>query len=468
MSKLDWFAVERDALAPVLLGVNQVGGRRRADPYTVGENEVLLGISTTSPFSDNGVPTILLLRDEHNDLLSWFATYAEEVFPLSQFVRVGCMQDWASGLISNADQRQIGAIGTVWPSIVLGEMLGQSSLEPDITSIPLSRASACYSFALARTALLYPDDERTRNTCVERLMHAEQQSRFGRRPVTTNVLRRAWMAALAVERVPLFRGGDDFAAECLQLVSGVSPQAALLIDRRELLSDSAEERVAGFDLAIASLDAVPPADPSGRDTRAVTVAAAALLAGRGTSHLHLLNPSARDTPEAFVWFGLFAGALGPRHWDTAWMQQAKGVERALRQAFRFDDPVQADICWIEYEWLSRTFPSAEVLTGFPRSFPSGLSIEIVPGAVCQFRLGEQGSSNRSTADARRDLPNHREEGRVARAIELLTEAQRVLRSADSGTGQGSLFSEGADRRSQKDKRKRSSQVRGQSPPSERK
>lgn len=225
--------------------------------------------------------------------------------------------------------------------------------------------------------------------CAERLASAEREPRFGRRNITTDLLRHVWSAAIALEQVPI--ESLDFVSILLEALGGLNPEVSRLIRANDaLLRDSAEQRVTGFDAVVDSLRDLRATVFRDRDSRAMALAVAALLAGRGTSHVQLLAPTARDFPEVLVWYGLLAGLVGPRHWDRAWTQQAKGIERALRQFFRPDEPVQADICWVEYDWLARTYDSVEALTRLPRSFLSGLAIEIIPGVVCQFRLGEHG------------------------------------------------------------------------------
>ena len=68
------------------------------------------------------------------------------------------------------------------------------------------------------------------------------------------------------------------------------------------------------------------------------------------------------------------------------MQKTKGVEKALRQFFRPDEPVMADLCWPEYEWLSKTYDSHEALSTIPKNALRSLAIELLPGVNCQFRL----------------------------------------------------------------------------------
>jgi hypothetical protein len=87
-----------------------------------------------------------------------------------------------------------------------------------------------------------------------------------------------------------------------------------------------------------------------------------------------------------------------------------------------------------------------MLTRLPRSFPSGLAIEIVPGVVCQFRLGEHGPGVRASAEARvgsSEPESNRSPvsaAALSKALEMLTEVKQLLGEAKSkGVHQPGLF-----------------------------
>lgn len=455
---LDWYPLERQALPAVLLGLEKPGGLRQSDPFSASTRDVMLGMTTTHGVGSGSLPAIALLGPARKEVFSWVSTYAEGAFPISQFCRVLATEDWTDVAFENPLAPAIGAVHPMWSSLVLGEMLGQIGAVPDLASIPLTRASACFSFAMARTALLYPQREGPRVKCSERLSLAEREPRFGRRNITTDVLRPIWSAAVALEQVPI--DSLDFVPVLLEALEGLNPEVLRLVRANvALLSDSAEERVTGFDAVVDSLFDLRVTDSRERNSRAMALAAAALLAGRGTSHIQLLAPAAKDFPEVLVWYGLLAGLVGPRHWDRAWTQQAKGIERALRQFFRPDEPVQADICWVEYDWLAHTYDSVDALTRLPRSFPSGLAIEIIPGVVCQFRLGEHGASLRTSADPRADtneLDGRRplaESGALSKALEMLAQVQMLLKGQiHNDVRQPGLFGTEPAPKAQKNKR----------------
>ena len=80
-------------------------------------------------------------------------------------------------------------------------MLGQADADTDVAGVPLARASACFSFAFARTVFLYPGSEVARNMCIDRLNMVERDLRFGRRQITVESLKKIWSVALALQNV---------------------------------------------------------------------------------------------------------------------------------------------------------------------------------------------------------------------------------------------------------------------------
>ncbi len=463
--KIDWYPVERQALPAVLMGVEKPLGTTLPNPLATSTRDAVLGLIRMPETDGSNIPAIVLVGSARREVFSWISSYAEEVFPLSQFGRVLSTDDWLDIAFEAPALQVVGAVNPIWPSLVVGEMLGQVSADLDVASMALSRASACFSFAMARTALLYPARENLRTKCAERLSLAEREARFGRRNITTELLKPIWSAAFALEHASVKH--SEFVSDVLGVLRVLNPKAATTIESNKgLLSDSAEERVKGFDMVTDSLFAGRPTDHMSRSSSALCFAAAALLAGRGTSHIQLLAPVSQDFPDVFVWFGLLAGVAGPRYWDKAWTHQAKGVERVLRQFFRPDEPVQADICWVEYDWLARTYDSIEVLTALPRNFPSGLTIELLPGVACQFRLGEQGGMSRSRVDKPHSIaepknsPNSKHTEEVVKVLEMLRQAQELLqKQIQESDKQSGLFSEQELPLPQKSKRRKENHSR---------
>lgn len=461
---IDWYPVERQSLPAILKGIEKPSGSPLPNPLATSSKDVVLGIANLTGVIESSFPSIMLVGSARKEVLAWISTYAEEAFPLSQFCRVLSTDDWLDLASEQPSSQLIGPANSLWSSLVLGEMLGQVSSDQDVSTIALSRASACFSFAIARTTLLYPHRDTLRNKCADRLSFVENNSRFGRKNISTALLKPIWSAAFAVERIAI--GSSDFATYLLGLLKILAPQVLALIESNKLLlSDSAEERVKGFDSIVDYLFAESKHNRISRSHSALCFAVAALLAGRGTSHIQLLGPVAQDFPDAFPWYGLLAGMVGQQYWDKAWSQQVKGVERTLRQCFRLDEPVQADICWIEYDWLARTYDSPEAFSMLPRNFPSGLAIELLPGVICQFRLEDHfGAKLRNEASKTPTEPakptNVDNTKEIARVLEMLRQAQELLqKQVPEANKQFGLFVEQELPTTQKPKRSRESRAR---------
>lgn len=455
---LSWYALNRQELPNVLLGGLKLSSRPMSDPYST-DSDVVLGISNAERGSEP-IVAVALVGATEKELFSWISTYAEEIFPLTQFCRVCSIEDWKQLKLQTHNESMIGAVSSIWPSIVLGEMLGQADADTNVAGIPLARAAACFSFAIARTILLYPSHEIALNRCTERMAMVERDSRFGQRLITVESLKKVCSVALPLQDV--LDESLNIVETVLQIVTAIDKQVAdLLVASNLLLSDSAEDRVEGFDSIADTLFEKLNSNAIKRDAGTVALAAAAVLAGRGTSHIQLLAAVAKFFPETLVWYGLLAGVLGPRCWDKSWRQQTKSVERALRQFFRPDEPVAADICWPEYEWLSKTYNSLEVLNSIPKSAPRSLAIELLPGVSCQFRFVGQGSNAKSIED--RHTAEMKEktgapvipESVLVQVVDLLTHVQQLLlpRGVPRGHVQLSLFEDSPTKTSQSSRRK---------------
>ncbi|WP_211467616.1 hypothetical protein [Collimonas silvisoli] len=376
-----WYTLERQELPQLLMSEITPSLNGRTTP-TFGNSGVAIGMNESSR---PPIAAVTLVGERKAELFSWLSTYAEHVFPLTQFCRVCSVEDWTDLKLQTYKESTIGTVHPIWSSLVLGEMLGQADAELDVSGVPLARAAACFSFAIARTSLLYPEQTDAEATCIKRMEAVERDSRFTRRHINVGALKKIWSTALTLQEVP--HESFNFLDTVIQIVSAVSKKAArLLTSNQYLLSDSAEERVIGFDAVVDTFFGMRNSDAVGREGGAVALAAASLLVGRGTSHIQLLAPATKAFPEVLVWYGLLAGVLGPRSWDKAWMQKTKGIEKALRQFFHPDEPVMADLCWPEYEWLSQTYDSLEVLSTTPKTALRSLAIELLPGVDCQFRL----------------------------------------------------------------------------------
>lgn len=442
---LTWHSLNRQKLPDVLTNKSKlpIGGVNH--PQLV-DSDILLGVYDVPK---NGAPVVALalVGSSRKELFSWISTYAEELFPLSQFCRICAIEDWNQLELQTLVTPKVGTISPIWSSIVLGEMLGQADADTDVSGVPLARANACYSFAIARTSYLYPDSAVAQNLCIDRLNMVERDSRFGRRQITVESLKKTWSIALALQDID--HESANFLETVLKIAAAIDNQIAnILASNHLLLSDSAEDRVGGFDAVSDVLSKKLDSNSISREAGAAAFAAAALLAGRGTSHIQLLAPCAKRFPETLVWYGLLAGMLGPQGWDKAWAQQTKGVERYLRQFFRPDEPVIADICWPEYEWITKTFDSLEVLSSIPKNTPRSLAVELLPGVSCQFRFGAPAINAKGNIEERHSAdtvainkPHAVTNDKLVLALDLLTQVQKILQSNPSAreTVQPSLF-----------------------------
>lgn len=390
--KLAWYQLGRNELPEVAIGL-PVPQRSALDrePSTAFSPDFAGSVG----FAWDGTnsleyhpPAIFVLHNQNSkETLSWLRVYARDAFPLSQFGRVITMDDWQ--LFADEDVAGHSFRDDRWASVVLGELLAQSEQDTPLDSIPVSRAQACFSTAVARTQKLY-DSYKASRTCTERLRVIESDPRFVRRSVTVEALVPAWsMASTSFGKVSSLSELAEFiiaAADSYELrISGSSMSRSLSLPPG-LFSDSIEERVVAFQLV--ANEAVSHLGNQGRITTraAATVAASAFLVGRGTSHAFLIKKYARLAPLAHVWFGVMAGIAGPSHWDTSWAKALKGIEKHIRASFCWSDPPMADISWAEYEWVSNAVKGTQAYSGFSRQVHTAISIEVLPGASCQMRL----------------------------------------------------------------------------------
>lgn len=140
------------------------------------------------------------------------------------------------------------------------------------------------------------------------------------------------------------------------------------------------------------------------------VAAAAVLVGNGTSHISLLEEFGKKFPAVFAWFGFLADLAGPKSWDPAWNRASNSVARLLRGRFDLTDPPAFDLSWSEYDFVRAVPKPRDFLSHIPRLYPRLLSIEVVPGAACQFRIGGEVAnaslSNTAKSEAGREPVPH--------------------------------------------------------------
>lgn len=352
----------------------------------IGLGAILGYPKQSSPHGYSSPYLIILPPVKPYELFAWLKTYAPETFPLSQFGRVVSRADFES--VKKAAGR--GSIfwqrPDRWPSVVLGEMLAQSDGVSSVASIPLSRATATYSFSVARASIAHKNDSITQE-CIDRLELLSSDCRFVDRLIDIKLLQPIW------SKVGIPWKDDAGAAQLLQAghpenkdLFGNGPS---ITDHIELLSDSAENRVVAF-RNFAKIWSDRLKDPRNHDDQAeLEIALAAFLVGRGTSHAFLLKDMVRNSPSIYVWFGLIAALCGPTAWDPAWARAVKSIEKSLKSSFSWEEISPCDLSWAEYRWLD-SLENERAFQELPKLLPKVLSMEIVPGAVCQFRLKSAG------------------------------------------------------------------------------
>lgn len=429
---LNWHSADREQVIDALRrgGTSSLFGSSLPSGNDLGQ--VRYAVSDDDDTVNRRVK-VVLLGDERKEFFSWTSTYAEDVFPVSMCARVMPMSDWAGLEFDHRSDWVDFKDSSVWASIVLGELLGQSQ-DVDVASAPIGRAPACFSYAAARAELLYPGNSNASTEVTKRLTSTGRDGRFGRRAIGPEALSPVWSICRQLSHLPR----EDLAspATIIKVLDAVDPEAAELLSSTELLSsDFAELRIEGFDVLVDRL--LSRRSPTKRRVGGIApaLAAAALLAGRGSSHIQLLGPVRRELPEVFAWFGMFAGLLGQAFWDLAWTRGAKSVDRLLRQPFRVDEPVRADLCWTEFEWLSEMFSTGDVFTELPKNAPRSLLVEVLPGVEFQLRLPSREPVNEQASTLNEPAISSKA---VNDALKFLEAAHSLLRG-DSPNKQTELF-----------------------------
>lgn len=466
-----WTAVDRENLIDVLLGEHEPvnAGRLTLPEQELRAGKVAVGYPDVRRMHGYAPPSLMVIADESaTETFSWLRTYAGEVFPLSQYARVVLASEW-SQFQARRDSPEFGEQRSDrWASVAVGEALCQVDGETDLQNLPLSRIGGCFSAPVARAALLWGHNEATRH-CVDRLRILETDRRFGRRSAGVEQLLPVWSiagshinehvspsdaATLVLDAADRYLGAND-------AKSGELASLARLRDFPGLSSDSVEERVGAFNrLTLEVLQQAHPAKGSAHSNLAsVALAAAALLVGRSTSHVFLLQRTLRFAPTAPAWFGAMAALAGPRIWDAPWLKAVKGAERLLRPEFNWLEVPTGDVCWSEFAWLAGTFDGPDVFLTLPKMLPRTLNIEIVPGATCQFRI----AGSAPDSDSKQSQETTARERALFDAVgQFVALAQRVrglverTPSSLSGPAQQSL---GLDSESASDRNQRTRKTR---------
>ncbi|MGF6809471.1 hypothetical protein OKW30_004597 [Paraburkholderia sp. Clong3] len=431
-----WQILPRDIVPDVLFGGRHTlsgPAQFSIEPYDLKDSRVAVGYCDSRMRADYNPPVLLVLGDASAvETLSWLRTYAPETAPLSQYARVVSSQDWGIFGRTQGDMRDLRE--DIWSSVILGEVLAQGETDVELASVPLSRAGACFSMAIARAACMHGTGEATK-ICGDRLSQVEADRRFVRRSVTVSDLMPIWAMAGGQFGTPV--SAEETANLVLDAASkfmrdsaraALFPTSMKLRNIPGLSSDSIEERVLAFQRLSTELTNAE-AHGANNGLPSVLLAAAAFLVGRSTSHEFLLRRVSKRFPTALAWYGLIAGLAGPSTWDAGWSKAVKGVERQVRQRFDWSESTGFDLCWIEYSWMASTFDGPDAFNLLPKLLPRVISIEAIPGAACQFRLATGSSPD---SDARLPHDSAREKDLQAALTQFVTLANRARHLLEGG------------------------------------
>lgn len=432
-----WFAINRKLLPGILVDLDPWPER---DFYSVHEalanGDVAVGRESANLFDNrakqrSSATVIVLPKSRMADVFSWLNTYAPVAFPLSHYARVVSEEDWV--VLQNVENKfGIGTYETnLYSSLIVGEMLGQGELTPELVGVPLSRVPGCFSFAVSRTALHYGELSEAVHLVIERLTKLENDRRFVGRSIAVNELLSIWSIGLNAN------DGVMLPAKSVALVLSAigatlptnrlraqRPLSNLVLEHEGLLSDSAEERVRAFH----EISRLVTTSDDLKKYAAPLIAGAAFVAGRGTILINLLTGHAKNSPLVMVWFGLYAGLSGPQFWDEAWTRLVRGVGKQLEAGANWSEPSLSDLSWDEFHWLASTFDGVRIFSEFPKSFSKTISIELFPGALCQLRLNDDRQDSRSTKQERPAVEIHVVENAV-RIDSLLKQMEGLLGEA---------------------------------------
>lgn len=446
-NRLEWCSLPREAIPGVLLGMEPVHAKLHSDFYSAlsPSSDIAVAFYGDEPRSDRAPCLAVIPDDKISVVLSWVHTFSPETFPLSQYCQVLSLSDWSR--ISSFEGGNWGLSQRYrWACIVAGEMLAQTDAS-DRLGVPLGWAQGCLSYPVARAFMIYGVSSPGLSTqLVQRLAKLGKDSSLHRKRVDPRALGAVWSQVD-------YDIKDSHPTElAFSVVSAVDLDWGLSLRRSKLLlHSSAELRVQGFDQAADEAMSMRGDQQDGFGARGAMLAGAAYLVGDGTSHIDLLEPYSRECPEAYVWLGLLAGLAGPRSWDSPWMRLVKGVDRLLVGSHSLTDAPQADLSWVEYDWLSSLPGLADEYARLPKQNHRSMAVELFPSVSCQYRL--VGTSSEKSPGARAQLgasseefdrrhtenksPGHHEsrlrESARLKALNLLQELEQIL-SADYSSG----------------------------------
>lgn len=446
-NSFQWYSASRERLADFTVGREDLHSYlQKADEKFMGVPASGVTIGLTREGRNYASAALFVVSDEgYYDLFSWVNTFLADAFPLSQFARVILETDARNLRELLLSERRGRNRSEQWSSIVLGELLGQGGAENEVASVPYSRAAACFSTTVARTWMLY-DSEAATAIAIKRLRKIESDARFVRRSVTLRDLDAIWEALNHLGDSLFGENPDDIVnlvCRAAAELHGTAPSSVLRLLSLEnfpgLRSASVEERVVTFQRLVADIKTI---DSEGEyPALAAVVAGAVFLVGRGTSHAFLLKRVPAIAPAASAWFGLMAALAGPAAWDGHWHRACRGIEKTIRQHFEWTEPALADLAWAEYDWMAAVFDGHKMFEAVSKTIAKVLSIEVMPGAICQLRLtgssDEAGEALRSSVEPPRSSKKELElQSALVQFLELAAKIEGKLKLPHGASANG--------------------------------
>ncbi|MBA5806897.1 hypothetical protein F9883_03200 [Morganella morganii] len=400
MEKMKWYVFPKDILPMVLLSSQHPDTLDAINIKYPDFNPGNISIGYCDDFyhqKNYNPPAIISLpKEKAAEIMAWLKTYAPDTYPLSQFARVLNpieLEIYSTNILMK-NKRKHDFYFHRWASLILGEILAQGETNISLDTLPLSRSQAAYSNAIARANACH-DGNKYKSLCIERLRWLETDKNFVARTLKIEDLEPIWNCVnIELQDVSNIPSLINIFSEVYSNNFSSLFESNIL---KELLSDSIESRVLSFRRV--STEELSYNMAKKNEIAALRIAMAAFLVGRGTSHIFLLKTISKNFPSVYVWFGLIAGIIGPTCWEVDWARAIKGIEKGLRVKLDWSEPSQSDLSWSEYDWISETFKNNSPFVELPKLLPRVLSIEIIPGAICQFRLATETSDDRTIKDS---------------------------------------------------------------------
>ncbi|EJY1760618.1 TPA: hypothetical protein ACXGKJ_005173 [Klebsiella oxytoca] len=410
--KINWISVSKEDLFDVIFNIKQLDmffWKNKISDFDVHSGKVLVGAVESQSIDSKYKICMLVIDDAYfKDILSWLRVYAEELFPLSQYARVMLYSDYKQ-IISRGEYLLSEEINSEeLACLAVGEALAISDSNIELKNMALSRLSSCYTLPIARVIFNHGSDELL-TVCQKRLSAIARDNRFLKRSVSVEQLDRALYFLRSFKTISFYESDVyesvfKFANEIINNNNIDSNKDSFVVyEIKKLLtlmrSDSIEERVIAFNNISNHFSNITSEDVA--NDVSPLIAAAAFLVGRSTSHLFLLNKTGKSFPIVFLWFGIIAALVGSKAWDFSWLRVVKGAERLIMPSLIISDVSPADVSWLEFSWLLDVSNDSELLNDLPKMLPRTLSVEVVPGATLNIRLG--GGASEQEYSKRNDI-----------------------------------------------------------------